>query len=53
MYDSEEKLIFISRISLLFVKVKTVRYLERNTKFEKDTEEQGRNMYVGNRLYAR
>ena len=53
MYESEEKPIFIARIYLLFVKVKTVRYLERNIKFEKGTEEQGRNMCVGNRLYAK
>jgi hypothetical protein len=52
MYESETKPIFIDRISLLFVKVKRVRCLERKIKLEKDTEEQGRNMCVRNRLYT-
>jgi hypothetical protein len=52
MYESETKTIFIDRISLLFVKVKTVRYLERKRKHEKDTEGQGRNMCVRNGLYT-
>lgn len=52
MYESETRPIFIDRISLLFVKVKTVRYLERKIKLEKNAEEQGRNMCVRNRLYT-
>jgi len=44
MYKSETKPVFIDRNSLLFVEVKTVRYLERKIKPEKDTDEQGRNM---------
>jgi hypothetical protein len=52
MYESETKPIFIDRISLLFVEVKTVRYLVRKIKLEKDTEEKGRDMCVRNGLYT-
>ena len=51
MYESETRPIFIDRISLLFLKAKTVRYIEIKIKLEKDTEEQGRNMCVRNRLH--
>jgi hypothetical protein len=52
MYESEKTPIFIDRISLLFLEVKTVRNLERKIKLEKETEEQGRNMCVRDRLYT-
>jgi hypothetical protein len=52
MFESETKSIFIDRISLLFVKMKTVRYLERKIKLEKDKEEQERNTCVRNGLYT-